>query len=218
MGRRSAHHSSNLISDLRVTSAGSVQAFVVKNMTNSSEELVTFFKALADANRLKIVGLLAEKSYSVEELAALLNLKPPTISHHLSKLAEAGLVTSRAESYYTVYQLDRKMLEAKSRSMFSQAELSTVVADVDAGAYDNKVLKDYSRRDGTLKAFPSQRKKFDAILRHVVKSFDMGKRYSEKRVNEILSGYHEDTATLRRELVGAGLMKREGGGGEYWRV
>ncbi|MCE7861844.1 MAG: DUF2087 domain-containing protein, partial [Chloroflexi bacterium CFX2] len=42
--------------------------------------------------------------------------------------------------------------------------------------------------------------------------------YSEKRVNEILSGYHEDTATLRRELVGAGLMKREGGGGEYWRV
>ena len=114
-----------------------------------SEELVTFFKALADANRLKIVGLLAEKSYSVEELAALLNLKPPTISHHLSKLAEAGLVTSRAESYYTVYQLDRKTLEAKSRNMFSQAELSTVVADVDADAYDNKVLKDYSRRDGT---------------------------------------------------------------------
>ena len=37
-----------------------------------SEELVTFFKALADANRLKIVGLLAEKPYSVEELATLL--------------------------------------------------------------------------------------------------------------------------------------------------
>mgnify|MGYP001061433023 FL=1 len=36
-----------------------------------SEELVTFFKALADSNRLKIVGLLAEKSYSVEELAEL---------------------------------------------------------------------------------------------------------------------------------------------------
>jgi hypothetical protein len=69
-----------------------------------------------------------------------------------------------------------------------------------------------------LKAFPSQRKKFDAILRYVAKSFDQGKRYSEKRVNEILSGYHEDTATLRRELVGAGLMKREGGGGEYWRL
>lgn len=187
-------------------------------MTNSSEELVTFFKALADANRLKIVGLLAEKSCSVEELAALLKLKPSTVSHHLSKLSEAELVTSRGESYYTVYQLDRKLLEEKSRSMFSQGELSTVVADVDAGAYDNKVIKDYSRRDGSLKTLPSQRKKFDVILRYVVQAFEVGKRYSEKRVNEILSEYHEDTALLRRELVGAGLMKREGGGGEYWRV
>ncbi len=183
-----------------------------------SEELVTFFKALADSNRLKIVGLLAEKPYSVEELAALLGLKPQTISHHLARLSEADLVTSRGESYYTMYQLDRKMLEEKSRTIFSQTELSSVAAEVDADAYDTKVVKDYARRDGSLKTLPSQRKKLEAILRHVVKSFDVGKRYSEKRVNEILSRFHEDTATLRRELVGFGLMKREGGGGEYWRV
>jgi len=183
-----------------------------------SEELLTFFKAMADANRLKIVGLLAEKPYSVEELATLLKLKPSTVSHHLSKLAEAELVTSRAESYYSVYQLNQKVLEAKSRSMFSQTELSNVAAEVDANAYDNKVIKDYSKRDGSLKTLPAQRKKLEAILRHIVKSFDIGRRYSEKRVNEILSQYHEDTATLRRELIGYGLMQREGGGGEYWRV
>jgi predicted transcriptional regulator len=183
-----------------------------------SEELVTFFKALADSNRLKIVGLLAEKSYSVEELAELLQLKPSTVSHHLSKLAEAELVSSRAESYYSIYQLDKKMLEEKSRSMFSQTELSNVAAEVDADAYDNKVVKDYSKRDGSLKTLPAQRKKLEAILRHVVQSFEVGKRYSEKRVNEILSQYHADTATLRRELVGFKLMEREGGGGEYWRV
>ncbi|WP_345325136.1 ArsR family transcriptional regulator [Candidatus Villigracilis proximus] len=45
-----------------------------------SDEVVTFFKALADANRLKIIGLLAQQPYSVEELAALLNLKPSTVS------------------------------------------------------------------------------------------------------------------------------------------
>lgn len=182
-----------------------------------SEELVTFFKALADSNRLKIVGLLAEKAYSVEELAALLQLKPPTVSHHLAKLSEAGLVQSHAESYYSVYQLDKQMLEEKRRTMFSQTELSNVAAEVDADAYDTKVVRDFTRSDGSLKAIPAQRKKLDAILRHVVKSFDAGKRYSEKSVNEILSKYHEDTATLRRELVGAGLMEREGGGGEYWR-
>jgi biotin operon repressor len=183
-----------------------------------SEELVTFFKALADANRLKIVGLLAEKPYSVEELAALLQLKPPTVSHHLAKLLEAGLVKARAESYYNVYQLDQAVLESKTRSMFSQQELSNVASEVDADAYDKKVIKDYARRDGSLKTLPSQRKKLEAILRYVVKAFDVGKRYSEKQVNEILARYHEDTATLRRELVGSGLMQREGGGGEYWRI
>ena len=183
-----------------------------------SEELVIFFKALADSNRLKIVGLLAEKSYSVEELAALLKLKPSTVSHHLARLSEAELVTSRGESYYTLYQLDKKVLEEKSRSMFSQNELSSVAAEVDADAYDKKVIKDYTKRDGSLKTLPAQRKKLEAILRYVVKAFEEGQRYSEKRVNEILKSYHPDTATLRRELVGFGLMQREGGGGEYWRV
>ena len=183
-----------------------------------SEEMVTFFKALADKNRLKIVGLLAEKSYSVEELAEMLQLKPPTVSHHLAKLVEAGLVRSHSESYYSVYQLDQSALEVKTRSMFSQRELSSVASEVDADAYDKKVIRDYSRRDGRLKTLPAQRKKLDAILRYVVKAFDEGKRYSEKQVNEILSRYHEDTATLRRELVGSGLMQRAGGGGEYWRT
>lgn len=182
-----------------------------------SEELVTFFKALSDANRLKIIGLLAQQPYSVEELAALLNLKAPTISHHLAKLSQVGLVSAKTESYYNVYQLDEKALEEKSRNIFSQENLAASVADVDADAYDNKVVRDYVRKDGSLKTIPAQRKKLEAILRYVVKAFEVNKRYSEKKVNEILSGYHEDTATLRRELVGYGLMKREGGGGEYWR-
>lgn len=182
-----------------------------------SEELVTFFKALSDANRLKIIGLLAQQPYSVEELAALLDLKASTVSHHLSKLSQVGLVSAKADSYYNVYRLDEKALEAKSRSIFSQENLAASVADVDADAYDNKVVRDYVRKDGSLKTIPAQLKKLQAILRYVVKAFKVGKRYSEKQVNEILRGYHEDTASLRRELVGFGLMKREGGGGEYWR-
>jgi predicted transcriptional regulator len=182
-----------------------------------SEELVTFFKALSDANRLKIIGLLAQKPYSVEELAALLDLKASTVSHHLSKLAKVGLVSARADSYYNVYQLDEKALELKSRSLFSQENLAASVVNVDANAYDNKVVKDYLRKDGGLKTIPAQRKKLDAVLRHVAKAFKPGKRYSEKQVNEILKNYHADTASLRRELVGSGIMKREGGGGDYWR-
>lgn len=183
-----------------------------------SEDLVNFFKALSDANRLKIIGLLAQQPYSVEELAALLDLKASTVSHHLAKLAKVGLVSARADSYYNVYQLDEKALEMKSRSLFSQENLAASVVDVDADAYDRKVIAAYTRPDGSLKTIPAQKKKLEAILRYVAKkAFRVGKRYTEKQVNEILSAYHADTASLRRELVGANLMKREGGGGEYWR-
>jgi biotin operon repressor len=183
-----------------------------------SEELVSFYKALADVNRLKLVGLLAAQPYSVEQLAALLHLKPATVSHHLSRLAEAGLVSARAESYYSVYRLEEKALEERTRRLLSREAFKAAAADVDVDAYDRKVIADYSRRDGSLKTIPAQHKKLEAILRHVVKAFRPGRRYSEAKVNEILSRYHEDTASLRRELVGSGLMKREGGGGNYWRV
>ena len=183
-----------------------------------SEELLSFYKALADANRLKIVGLLAARSYSVEELAALLNLRPSTVSHHLAKLAEAGLVSAHTESYYSVYQLEEKALEERTRRLLSGEDFSSAVADLDLDTYDRKVIADYTRRDGSLKTIPAQRKKLEAILRYVVRVFEPGKRYPERKVNELLSRFHEDTASLRRELVGYHLMQREGGGGDYWRV
>jgi predicted transcriptional regulator len=186
-------------------------------MSDPNTELVSIFKALADANRLKIVGLLAQQPFSVEQLAALLNLKPPTVSHHLSKLAEVGLVSAKAEGYYSVYQLEESTLQ-KTRLLFSKQDLSAAVANMDMDAYDRKILNDYSLADGKLKTIPAQRKKLEAILHHVVKAFEPGKRYSEKEVNKILSHFHQDTASLRRELVGFGMMQREGGGGEYWRT
>ena len=180
-----------------------------------SEELVAFFKALADANRLKIVGLLAQQPYSVEQLAAILHLRPSTVSHHLSKLSEVGLVSARADSYYNVYQLEEEKLQ-QTRLLFSQQDLAAVIEDVDIDAYDRKVVEDYSLPDGRLKTIPSQRKKLEAILRYVVKSFEPDVQYSEKQVNEILSHFHEDTASLRRELVGNDLLNRTSDGETYW--
>ena len=181
-----------------------------------SQEMALFFKAMADSNRLKIIGLLARQGYSVEELAALLNLKASTISHHLSKLAEVGLVTARAEGYYSVYQLDRQALEDTARSLFSTEQIAAVAKDVDLEAYDSKVLANFSLPDGSLIEIPAQRKKLEVVLRYVVKAFQPDVKYTEKQVNEILFRFHEDTATLRRELVGYGLMKRAVGGEDYW--
>jgi DNA-binding HxlR family transcriptional regulator len=186
-------------------------------MTENTD-LVILFKALADSSRLKIVGLLARQPYTVEQLAAMLELKPPTISHHLAKLAEVGLVSARAQGYYNIYQLEKNALTENMQKIFSSEQIAAVTADVDMDAFDHKVVNDFTTPDGRLKTIPAQRKKLEAILRHVVKAFEPGVRYSEKQVNETLSRFHEDTASLRRELVGSGLMQREGGGGEYWRV
>ncbi len=189
-------------------------------MTNhtilNDEQLLTFFKALADANRLKIVGLLSQQSYSVEQLAALLNLRPPTVSHHLKLLSEAGLVSARAESYYNVYKLESGALEQFASQLARQDKLPSMAAEVDLEAYDRTVLRNTLLPDGRLKIIPAQRKKREVILRYLIKEFRPDVRYTEKQVNEILARFHEDTATLRRELIVYKLMQRAEG--EYWRI
>ncbi len=186
--------------------------------TTPSQALLEFFKALADANRLKIVGLLAEDSYSVEELAVLLNLKAPTVSHHLSKLAQVGLVSAQAKGYYSVYHLEKDALEAMAKNLLAKETLPAIAEDVDVDAYDRKVLNSFLGPDGRLKSIPAQEKKYLVILRHLAKEFKPGKRYPEKAVNEKLAKYYEDTASLRRAMISHGLMARAGGGGDYWRI
>lgn len=182
----------------------------------NDEQLLMFFKALADSNRLKIIGLLSQQPYSVEQLAAMLNLRPPTVSHHLKLLSEAGLVSARAESYYNVYQLEPGVLEQIARHLVASEKLPSMAAEVDLEAYDRMVLHNVLLPDGRLKVIPAQRKKREVVLKHILKAFEPGTRYSEKQVNEVLSRYHDDTATLRREMIGYKFMKRSEG--EYWRI
>lgn len=180
------------------------------------QELLNFFKALADANRLKIVGLLAQEEYTVEQLAELLELRPSTVSHHLSRLSEAGLVSAQAEGYYNIYQLRTETLESMARRLLAEETLPAVTVDVDMDAYDRKVINTYSYPDGRLKDIPTQQKKLLVILKRVAQEFKPGERYSEKQVNDLLVNFHEDTAFFRRALVDYGFLQREGGGGEYW--
>ena len=189
---------------------------MTESIIPNDEELLTFFKALADANRLKIVGLLSQQKYSVEQLAALLNLQPPTVSHHLKLLSEAGLVSARTESYYNLYQLEPGVLEQIAKRISAQDKLPSMASEVDMDAYDRKVLRDVLLPDGKLKVIPAQRKKREVVLRHVLKAFEPDVHYPEKTVNEILARFHPDTATLRRELIVYKMMAREAG--EYWRI
>jgi predicted transcriptional regulator len=181
------------------------------------DTLLGFFKALSDANRLKIVALLAQEPLSVEQLAEMLDLNSSTVSHHLAKLSKAGLVTAKAESYYNVYQLELKTLSTMAQTLLAEETLPAVAAEVDTNAYDQKVLNTYLTPEGRIKAIPAQLKKQEAILRHVVEAFETGREYTEKEVNEILLRFNEDVAYLRRALIDFKFMGRENGGRKYWR-
>ena len=184
--------------------------------------LVAFFKALADPNRLKIVGLLARQPRTVEQLAALLEVGSPTVSHHLRKLANVGLVEAKAEGYYSVYSLRPEALQEQAKLLLGEGGLGDLAADVDlfsaASAFDRKVLGTFTDETGAITAFPAQQKKYLVLLRHVLTAFEPGVRYPEREVNERLTRFSADTARLRRSLVEHGLMNREGGGGAYWRL
>jgi len=187
-------------------------------MEESLETLLDFFKALADANRLRLIGLLAQKESSVEELAAVLDISASTVSHHLSKLAEIGLVSARAEGYYSVYRLETETLTGMAKRMLSEETLPEAAKDLDREAYDRKILKDYLNDDGTIAQLPTNRRKLDVILRYLAEQFEVGKTYTEKQVNQIIGALNEDISGLRRDLISVGLLGRERDGSAYWRI
>lgn len=174
-----------------------------------------FFRALADESRLKIVGLLANGERSVDALADALKLKAPTVSHHLAKLREAGLVQMRAEGTVHLYRLNTEGLRRMSRDLLTPERIASLADNVEGDAYERKVLQQ-SFEGERLKQIPASRKKRDVVLNWLAGRFEPGRRYPEKEVNAIIKRHHEDSATLRRELIDGGWMERENN--LYWLV
>ena len=178
--------------------------------------LLAFFKALADENRLKIVGLLAQQPYSVEKLAEALGLSVSTTSHHLASLAKAGLVSARVDGHYYIYSLQTEVLKSMSRTLLQDENLPKLSEGLGEDVFARKVLAAFLDEEGRITAIPVQEKKFIVLLQYVLKAFEPGRRYPEKEVNEILKRFNEDTASIRRGMIEYKMMEREGGGGEYW--
>jgi hypothetical protein len=186
------------------------------NMTQDKfEQLLQFFKVIGNESRLKIVGLLANEERSVGELAALLNLKEPTVSHHLAAMKKLGLVDVRAEGTVRIYSLDTRFLENMNKDLFSRANLATLVDDTSENDWEQKVLQTFLDGD-RIKELPSRHKKKLIVLKWLVNQFEMDVRYSESDLSERLAYYNPDYASLRRYLIDYGLMRREKG--MYWRV
>lgn len=78
---------------------------------SKAEETASILKAVADPTRLQILALIAateNQSACVCDLTEPLDLSQPTISHHIKKLSEVGLVTKERKGTWVWYSLNRE--------------------------------------------------------------------------------------------------------------
>jgi biotin operon repressor len=168
------------------------------------DELSLLFKALADPARLRVLGLLAERPHAGHELAERLSLTPPTISHHMRRLAAAGLVDVTPDAQSRIYSLRLGAIRALSQTTENDG------APPHASHEDDTVIRAFF--DGPrLRQIPASRKKRVIVLRRLLERFESGRTYLEQEVNELLRDTHDDVATLRREMVDYGFMVRDRG-------
>jgi ArsR family transcriptional regulator len=67
-------------------------------------EKARLFKALGDEVRLKLLHLVRDQEVCVCDLMAVMGMAQGTLSHHLSVLHQAGLVTARKQGRWNYYQ------------------------------------------------------------------------------------------------------------------
>lgn len=69
------------------------------------------WNALADPTRRQILTLLKKDDMNAGEIAEQFDMTKPSISHHLSLLKQANLVTSRKAGQNVIYSLNISVFE-----------------------------------------------------------------------------------------------------------
>jgi hypothetical protein len=174
------------------------------------EIMLQFCKAMADESRLKIVGLLSSAEHSVQQLASMLELKEPTVSHHLAVLKQLDLLKLRADGNFRWYRLNEEVLGKISRAVFSRDSIARLALSAEARGSERKILDNFIDGERLLE-IPVSYKKRLVILKWLINFFEPGISYAESQVNAILKLHHHDCATLRREMIGCAMLARDKG-------
>ena len=81
--------------------------------TEYFQTVALVFRQLSDANRVRLFWLLCHCEECVVNLAAMMGMSPPALSHHLRQLRESGLIVSRRdgkEVYYKAAESEQAQL------------------------------------------------------------------------------------------------------------
>lgn len=180
---------------------------------NREESLLTFLRVLVNADRLRLIGLLIDHEYSSQELVQLLGWKEPELLDHIASLRSLDLVKVRTADAKSRYTLNHTALHSINRTILSRSAQPSPIDDYPHEA-ERRALKPFF--DGERVTLPASPKVFQMLINWLITCFEVGVKYTEKEVNEIIKRYNEDYATLRRGMIDANLMQRENG--VYWRI
>jgi hypothetical protein len=171
-------------------------------------------KVLLDADRLAVAGALAARPMSTGQLVAATGRDRRTVLAALGDLRASGLVTAGADEYH----LDSDALTQAARATAAIEIPMDPVIGFGMTPDEQRVLGRYfsGRKLIVIPTHPAKRL---VVLQRLALEFDIGRRYSEQEVNEILGAFNPDWSTLRRGLIDEDLLDRETSGGDnrYWR-
>ena len=179
---------------------------------NDSHEILNFVKAMADVDRLRIIGVLAKRRANKSEIAGRLNMPLRDVVDHQAFLEHVGVISLKDN----LYELNADKVEGLARSQLRE-EKPVYVPAPDLDEKSRKVLVSCLNPDGSIKNLPPQPAKLKIILDYLVQAFTPGTNYTEKEVNLVIRRFNVDVAGLRRDLIDAGLLERERDGSRYWR-
>lgn len=167
--------------------------------------MLHFIKALSNADRLRVLGALAQKPLSADEISQNLGMAPQDVTAILAVLAQSGRIAEQQG----IWQLDDIPQRLPDGESYSPAP--------DLSEKPRKILAAYLNADGSFKQLPAKPSKLQIILDYLLQAFTPGAIYTEKEVNMLIRRFHLDTAGLRRDLIDRGMLQRKSDGSQYWR-
>lgn len=166
-----------------------------------------FLRIVLDPLRLGILGRATEGPVDVDAVARAHGVAPKTVLIAVGKLRAAGLLDDES-------RLVPERLRVFAAELSRPSPASADITDEAWNADEEKVLRAFFSGSRLL-SIPAARGKKRIILEHLAQEFEVGTRYSEREVNEVLLRFHDDYAALRRYMIEEDLMSRADG--EYWR-
>jgi hypothetical protein len=172
-------------------------------------------RLLLDADRLAVIGALAARPMTTDEAVAASGRERRVVLTAIGDLRSAGLVVADGEHY----RIDDAALRAAAQTAAEQAIPMDPVIGFGMSDDERAVLARFFT-GRTLTEIPSNRTKRQILLQRLALEFEVGRRYTEREVNEMLFVFHPDWSALRRYLVDEGLLDRGHVDGDniYWRA